>query len=154
MTHAVEGFIARSNDLERKSSAISGSKIAVLNQGFSILPVTDDFAEAMAVDGRTRLVYVEFRKLDSSLEKLALEWSAEFPLVYFETDYFGGWGSQAAILYSGGSVEIGPTKGDVGIINTALRELGATQESGMDEFDSIGLQRFRTTDDWIKQPAY
>jgi hypothetical protein len=78
MTHVVEGFEARSTDLERQSSAISGSKISELDQGFSILPVTDDFANAIAVDRHTKLVYEEFWKFDSFLERLALEWSWSF----------------------------------------------------------------------------
>jgi hypothetical protein len=80
------------------------------------------------------------------------------------TDYFGGRGSQAAVAYEG-AAELMPAEhaqfgicppglfqfahGDIalahqiGPINRALRLLGVIAKEGCDEFDTIGLGRFR-----------
>ena len=71
-------------------------------------------------------------------------------LAYIETNYFGGTGSQAAAVFSAGEVIMRASRpisrepvrrNDP--INTALRVLGVQALAGEDEFDAIGLSRFR-----------
>lgn len=79
---------------------------------------------------------------------------------YVETNYFGGTGSQAAAVFSEGKMIL---EGSVPVsrqppqhddpINTALRALGVEAAPGQDEFDTLGLRRFRDLealglDDW------
>jgi hypothetical protein len=66
-----------------------------------------------------------------------------------ETDYFGGLGDQAAAVYRGDSEVMVPMSGASGPINEALRVLGVRRAVGMDEFDTVGLGRFRDFDDLI-----
>jgi hypothetical protein len=66
-----------------------------------------------------------------------------------ETDYFGGRGDQAAAVYHGDKEVMAPTVGPLGPINEALRYLGVTVSAGNDEFDSVGLARFRNFDDLL-----
>lgn len=90
----------------------------------------------------------------------AIESSRCFPLAYFETEYHGGAGSQAAAAWAGGVVVAGPFlqadedcgKGEPSEwpINRVLRHLGVVRSKREDEFDAVGLGRWRNNEDWIR----
>lgn len=71
------------------------------------------------------------------------EFGKDKTIAYITTDYFGGAGSQTAIVYinnkkiKGYEHRIDP---DISI-NTALKTIGVKAKPGMDEFDTIGLGR-------------
>jgi len=71
------------------------------------------------------------------------------------TDYVGGIGSQAAVVYDHGNVSMETQAGGHGVINKALRMLGVERVpggerlTGYDEFDSIGLGKYRDFDDYF-----
>ena len=78
---------------------------------------------------------------DSALAKLASIVSVEKPALFslVVAEYFGGIGEQAACVNQGNElVEIGGNK-----INDALRYLGVVKVADKDEFDVLGLARFR-----------
>lgn len=64
-----------------------------------------------------------------------------------ETDYFGGNGGQAAVVYRGDTVVMPPCRSQRGPVNKALRTLGVVRRSRLDEFDTVGLGRYRTFED-------
>jgi len=64
-----------------------------------------------------------------------------------ETDYFGGHGDQAAIVYENGSVIMTAEVAEVGPINRALRLLGVQVGNARDEFEALALNRFRGWDE-------
>jgi hypothetical protein len=60
-----------------------------------------------------------------------------------ETDYFGGSGTQCASYYSNSIQELREVT-----INDVLRHMGVRKAMDMlDEFDTIGLGKYRRTDD-------
>lgn len=59
-----------------------------------------------------------------------------------ETDYFGGFGEQSAVIFDNG------LKKPVDSINDALKIMGVKKKSGMDEFDTIGLGNYRSNEDF------
>jgi hypothetical protein len=70
--------------------------------------------------------------------------------MYFETEYFGGTGSQGAAVFRAGEVAYGPKAAVSGPINEALALLGVrTPSVGTDAFEAVGLGRHRRTDDWL-----
>lgn len=82
------------------------------------------------------------------------EVSADPLFALIETDYFGGTGSQSAAVYRGATeimapagTAIGPALRSVGPINRALQLLGVHPNGTHDEFDTVGLGRFRDFDD-------
>ena len=81
-------------------------------------------------------------------------WSAGGAVAYFETDYWGGEGEQSAVLWERGEMVYGPAKSRLGPINGALRRMGVERGAALDEFDAVGLGRYRDNDDWIGQPRY
>jgi hypothetical protein len=86
------------------------------------------------------------------------------PVAYLETDYFGGEGDQASIVWAAGQVVLGPLHTSrrwlneelVGpppgqrAINQALRRLGVERGAAYDEFEALELGRLRSTDDWAR----
>jgi len=68
-----------------------------------------------------------------------------------ETDYFGGSGEQYAKLYVDGVKKY--DESDVfdyskTPINDVLKMMGVVKKAGMDEFDTIGLGKYRTNQDF------
>lgn len=64
------------------------------------------------------------------------------------TDYFGGTGTQQAAVYEAGQTLMPATPGG---INAALRLLGVRRGLLTDEFDTIGLGRHRSFDDYFER---
>jgi hypothetical protein len=74
--------------------------------------------------------------------------SAVAPVAYIEAEFFGGTGGQSAVAWSGGSRVLGPLHAQEAI-NETLRFLGVRADGARDEFDAVGLGRYRDTADWI-----
>ncbi len=91
-----------------------------------------------------------FVHLSAGLQNALINAIDQGTLVYLETDYFGGTGSQAAAVLTAGSVVM---RASVPVsreparredpINAALRALGIEAATGEDEFETIGLRQFR-----------
>jgi hypothetical protein len=84
---------------------------------------------------------------------LLLSYADDAGLLYFETDYFGGVGTQGAIVARNGKVAFGPATGE-GTINSALQLIGVSKGSSRDEFDALGLGDRRSTEDWLDDPDF
>lgn len=66
--------------------------------------------------------------------------------LWVETDYFGGMGEQSATLYEWGKPT---TYEDYQYpIDRGLSDLGIIKIGNLDEFDTIGLGRYRTNEDF------
>lgn len=131
------------------SQAVRGRLGAVtvpLELGLALAPITDDvFDRLMSESGA--VVIDPFERLTSGLVAFAMELSAGAGLAYVETEYFGGVGTQSAIAWRGRKTIVGPAAGE-SAINAALRGIGASRAEAMDEFDSVGLGRYRSNDAW------
>lgn len=119
-----------------------------LVDGLSLIPLDDDALDSVAADySRTA---DGFTYLSPSLEAFLAAHSSHAALVYFETEYFGGDGTQAAVTFRDGHpLSPTPSSGD-GAINRALGCLGITPNGAFDEFAYVGLNRYRHTSDWIE----
>jgi len=90
-----------------------------------------------------------FKYLSPALER-GLFNAAGGGFAYIETDYFGGVGSQAAAIFSGrlpatllADEDAKAPPRPESPINSALRSLGVRAAPGQDEFDTVGIGRFR-----------
>lgn len=75
------------------------------------------------------------------------ELSAEGPIAFVETDYFGGAGTQSATVWLN---RIKKDFNDIDAINQALKLIGVHADGYADEFDAVGLDRFRSNEDWLE----
>eukprot|EP00112_Aurelia_sp_Birch-Aquarium-sp1_P007377 Seg18025.1 transcript_id=Seg18025.1/GoldUCD/mRNA.D3Y31 product="hypothetical protein" protein_id=Seg18025.1/GoldUCD/D3Y31 len=91
------------------------------------------------------------RYLSEALIDGLKELSRSCKVAYVETDYFGGQGSQGAVVYDEGECVYGPVENDERPISDALKLLGVeTREGEYDEFEAVGLCQYRDNDDWIE----
>jgi hypothetical protein len=145
-------------------SAIVGEE-AVLRRAFA------DLAHVPLAHGLALIPVIEavgdervglFHGLTERLRRLVERASELGAVAYVEAELFGGRGTQSAIAFRHGTVLVGPihTQSDDGeedgytttddlAINQVLRALGVSPDGGRDEFDTIGLGRFRETEDWV-----
>lgn len=152
MGHTVQAFIARTEILQGAARGLGAARVVPLGHGLALLPNTrelsDEVGAGAANGGPT---FEEFYNLSPRLAELAAAWSRGGSVAYFETDYWGGEGKQAAVLWEGGEVVCGPARGTLGPINDVLRRLGVERRDGLDQFDAVGLGRHRRNDDWIAE---
>lgn len=157
MGHSINAIIARLSLLEKFASSWEGIRLVRLEQGFALLPATSRFLDAL--DGRYSSSegrkFEGFVHLRGGLVAVLQELSRQGPIAYVETDYFGGVGSQSGATFVDGEPvvievesEVRPVPRSIGAINSALRALGVMRTKSSDEFDAIGLGRFRSMDDW------
>ena len=157
MGHNVEAIIVSA---EADLSSIPSAKIAKripLPCGLMLIPITDEFFDEVATTASngSEGAFEEFWKFPKGLLPLVESLSKDQSVAYVETEYFGGTGVQAAAVWLKGKLVYGPKQNKkIGPINAALRRLGVRASDGRDEFDTIGLGRFRSNEDWIEQPQF
>lgn len=145
MGHCVTAIITRSPALEgilKQHSLVA----AELRDGWHLIPLENDDLDSLGLDFSQTIS--GFNYLSQGLLDLCAEHSHLGPLVYLETEYFGGAGDQGAVAFINGST-IPPTPAtDDNAINTALKCVGIPSADSFDEFAYIGLGRHRHTYDW------
>jgi hypothetical protein len=143
-------------DVVRGVSQAVGEGVVELAQGFGLVPITDEaFDRVGGGEGEDGEVLGEpFWFLSRAIEAICVQASAKGALAYLEAELFGGAGMQAAVVWSGGRVDLDPVATDEsgrlaeGAFNVTLRHLGVTRGAAIDEFSALGLGRYRETDDW------
>lgn len=150
MGHCVTGLIANPRVLASFAAARSLHAPVSLQQGLALLPLRDDDIDSFvkpSVSGRpTGFKYLS----DEFVRELAAA-SLAGAILYFETDYAGGAGTQGAAVFDGGLVVFGPASSGRGPINRALASLGVRSDAAAtDEFESVGLHHHRRTEDWME----
>ena len=68
-------------------------------------------------------------------------------MAYVESEFFGGQGGHIGLIWKDGEREfIGDFKKST--MNEILKKLGVIRNRNQDEFETIGLDRHRDTEDW------
>ncbi|MEU3017768.1 MULTISPECIES: hypothetical protein [unclassified Nocardiopsis] len=154
MGYALEAVIAPTALLSPFGSDLVGAGTVALGHGLVLLPVTEKLARA---DDRAADHPAGFVRLTAPLVERAAAWSRRGPVAYVEAEFFGGWGTQAAVVWHRGAPVLGPLRQEEGEpapeegtpISRALRHLGvATGPDDRDEFDAVGLGAHRSTEGW------
>ena len=146
MGHCVRAIIGAHKDIQRIENDYCLAKGMKLPQGYGMIFLTDALLDNIGE------LFESANELSDpeTVTSYLLQWySFRTKLVYMETDYFGGIGTQSGILYENGNISI-PLRSGEGAINTLLRELGVWREANKDEFDSLNLGIYRRMDKWIK----
>ncbi len=149
MAHCITGIIAKEQVVKELSAQFGLHKPIALSQGFAFLPLRKSDIGSFLSTGLKD--YPEgFACLSSKLADCLRESSRAGTILYLETEYFGGVGSQGAAVYENGICIMHPTTAEFGPINKGLALLGIKILADKnDEFASIGLDKYRLTEDWI-----
>ena len=145
MGHNISGVIGSARPLAAAANKMGFDPPLLLNAGFAFVPL--DSRELKQLDGEHQPL-PGFEYLSPELVRLLAIASQSLDLAYVETHYFGGTGDQGAAVFQEGSVVFGPKVGENNPINEALRALGIVARGEVDEFDLLGLGRFRSNDKW------
>jgi stage V sporulation protein SpoVS len=150
--HELHAVIASAAVIEELQRFWPEHRANALNQGLAILAMDEAFLHGLGttdfrfpdLEGRT--VAHELAKNLEPLLKALLRVPVRGPLGVVLTQYFGGAGTQAAVLIERGEIRLGPLVGD-GSINQVLKALGVERDEGTthDEFDALGLRQWRST---------
>ena len=156
--HDVTALIAKSDKLTAVTRRFKTVALCPLDQGFALVPITEEFEKEIAgyaSQAKVSIVKI-IDELSDDLQALALEISHECPVAYVSTCYFGGQGSQNALVWDKGSLRFSPTTPRYNEawpnspISQALRAIGVVAAEGMDEFDTVSLGKHRHTHKWAE----
>ncbi len=149
MGYFIRGFVLQKSLLILSIENYQNIFFANLNQGSTLIPLTDELYDRVnefqgnAVPGYSFLTdkLIEFgSNLSIVINSVVL---------YIEADFFGGKGSQNAIAWNNG-LKIFEELNGKDSINKAIRTMGIKNEHGKDEFETIGLNKFRRLEDWLE----
>ena len=152
MSHYIEGLVARLDHLREHAPQItSDAFIAPLQHGYGLLLTDMDVThpEDLSTDS----------VIPPHLAKIAAVLSKTGPVAYVATNYWGGGGHQCAAVWVAGKQTKTLSWCDGRPINNALKSIGVerigsarlsqAEKYFYDEFDTIGLGKFRFNKAWI-----
>ncbi len=144
MGHCIRAVIGARESVRRLAEDWLKAKVVELPQGFGMIFMTDDLLEDVGelLEVSDELPFSELENFTEEVKTLIERYSFRTKLAYIETEYFGGVGTQAGVLYENGRIAVEPSRGE-GVINILLRELGVWHYPDKDEFDMLELGKYR-----------
>jgi hypothetical protein len=143
MSYVLQALVGKGETLQSHTSDFQHVHVVPLPQGLALIPIVDDLHEHFGEDGAREGFY----RLSSDIEVWAQQMSASSPVAYIEAEFFGGDGSQSAVVWSGCSRAFGPVHAR-DAIDQALHFLGVRVGDAHDEFAALHLGRHRDTNSW------
>jgi hypothetical protein len=152
MPYTLRALIARREVLAGAPAWIADSAVIDLPQGFRILPVSRDLCYQFGPADRPWLypTHSICTHLPDGLLPHVLELSRGGRVAYVEAEFHGGDGEQRWMGWENGAAAHEPEEG-YGAINAGLRWLGVERSDNADAFDTLGLGRHRSVDDWLAE---
>lgn len=151
MGYRLEAIICREQLARLITDEYQSAKRIRLKNKLFLIPYTEEFYDELNQFEKSA-DFEGFYLLNEKLFNYLLSKSVVDPVAYIEADYFGGVGQQSAIMVGDEKVILDVRAGDseYGPVNLVLKEFGIIRESNLDEWDTVGLLRYRDTDDWLE----
>jgi hypothetical protein len=162
MGHVLHAVIGRRTAVAEFAGPWLSAHLVRLPQGFALVPLTESLFDEIAATGRSEAPdpFTQFERLSERVEVALKGASTTGPLAYIETDYFGGCGTQSAVAWDRRGILAGPFKTETSwsgshhvvkppgewAINRVLAALGVVPAAEEDEFDTMSLGQFRSTE--------
>jgi hypothetical protein len=152
MAYTLAAFIAGPETAAVLGDAL-GTRPVALAQGLELVPVRRALPGRNGSPPPSSSFGEALWWLTADAEDAAARAARNAPVAYVEAEYFGGAGEQHAVTWRGGPGEFAQSELP-GAINQALAALGvrrvASASGGrlQDEFDSVGLGRHRSAEEW------
>ena len=143
----LQAFICKTIDADCLTEKFDKAVKVDIGQKLSLIPMTEDlfdqindFSDTVSIDS--------FEYLTENIENKILLTISERKFSYFEAEYFGGEGGQIAIIWQNNKRQQILSYGQ-NRINQVLKLFGVIAKKGQDEFDTLGLGRYRETNKWL-----
>ena len=147
MSYTLQAIIADKNVVDSLEDL--GIGFVCLPQGKALIPLADEVLQSRGIPPLP-LTDDNASELPIAIEEIVAKIAAHGRAAYIEAEFFGGIGTQACATCEERGRVSAPQIGD-SAINVALRFLGVEIENRDDEFDALGLGRFRATNDWVSE---
>ena len=144
MGHQIQAVIGKREAIQVFADCWVQARVVDLPQDCALVYLTDALFDDITelFDELDRELPSPLALFTSAIRRALEEAARPGPLAYVETDYAGGYGTQAGILLERGQVTLGPLEG-AGTINRLLETIGVWHRPGEDEFNALGLGRYR-----------
>ncbi len=144
MGHQIQAVIGKREAIQVFADCWVQDRVVDLPQDCGMVFLTDALFDGITelFDGPDREEASPLVLFTSAIRRALEEAARPGPLVYIETDYAGGYGTQAGVLLERGKVVLGPVEGE-GTVDRLLNAIGVWHRPGEDEFDALGLGRYR-----------
>ena len=145
-------ILGRTQDLELEPLIYEAARTVPLHAGISMIPLGERLLGE--IQSRSRPAPLEerlagtFEFLTQGVEQWIRVLSESTSTIYVETEYFAGEGYERAAVWTVSQLSVGPLDG-AGSINQALRSLGVIAPADRPEFETVGLDRCRTIEEWL-----
>jgi hypothetical protein len=151
--HVLQGLVLSGTADQRRRLAAAGARVVPLGGGFLLVPATSALLVQVEAQhpGKEKGPSRSCRLLNGALARFARLLSETGPVAYVETDYFGGAGDQAATVFLRGERVLRRARARSGPVDAALRMVGVAATGFQDEFDTLGLGRYRETGAWVTE---
>lgn len=133
MGYRLEAVIGQAAVLSAAIGEQPTMAVVPLRQGLRLVPMTDEAFDA--VNDGTPPGLPGFWKLPGGFARMLCTWSAQGPAAYVEADIFGGVGTQAAAVWDGGRLALGPAQGHRGLASLTGSRLAGTEETEWEDED-------------------
>ena len=144
MSYTIQGIIGDWALLT--SRTIAKARFVSLPQNKALLPFSSEFRSEHALPWLP--LTDEGSELPEKIQNICTRLSVDGRLAYVEAEFFGGLGTQAAVVWTNGIISGVPMLGP-NAIDQALRSIGVIATKGVDEFDTLGLGRHRDIEGWL-----
>jgi len=153
--HWIQALIVHSAVLDNVRKRLPSAVICALPQGLALIPLGDAVEAELREGGGTASATVlpHSGEIAVGVAELASKLSHDMPVLYAATYIYGGTGGQDAVVWVNGEVvlNIGDDEDNMSRwpnspISRALRHIGVAAADGKDEFDAIGLGRYRSNE--------
>jgi len=119
-----------------------------LNGGISMIPMTNElYDEINEMKSSSRISTFEF--LTENIEIKTIQIIENREIAYVESEFFGGQGGHIGIIWRNGKRDL-LIEWHKSSMNKILKRLGVNRTLLKDEFEKVGLDKNRHTEDWIE----
>ncbi|SKC73606.1 hypothetical protein [Ohtaekwangia koreensis] len=146
MGYYLQAFIGRDEDLKIIEKSFEHANVIALVDHIALLPLTEELYNEINNYQKSESIDT-FEFLTTETERQILQIIQHKMIAYVEAEYFGGMGNQCGIIWRDGK-RIFKKLAEQDVINIILNQFGIKRSKSLDEFDIVGLGRYRNTKDW------